>query len=423
MKYLKDKVQHSVDEAARKGEEIENEVQNWLDRVKGISEEAEKYLEREGQANVNCSIRSFPNLILRHQLSREAKKMTKGIVGEIQNGNNFDEVSYCPILERIVEVKGYESFGTRNTILRVMIESLRDPNVNMIGLYGMSGVGKTMLAKEMSRKAMEEKLFNQVVLATVSQILNYEKFQQEIGDKLGLKFTEKSFSARADRLRHRLRQEKKILIIVDDVWEKIDLYDVGICFGDAHKGCKILLTSRSQDVLHNDMGVEKNFLIPLLSENEAWILFSKIVGDAVKNFDIQPLASQIVRECACLPIAITTVANALKNKTTPVWKDAMQELRMSSPTNIKGMHANVYSSIRLSYNFLGSEEAKLLLLLCSLHKEDGNIAINYLLRYGWGLDMFQSVSKLEEARNRVLTLVESLKSCCLLLDGDYSHTV
>lgn len=207
------------------------------------------------------------------------------------------------------------------------------------------------------------------------------------------------------------------------MWEKIDLYEYGISFHPAQKGCKILLTSRSQHVLCNDIGVEKNFSIPPLSENEAWSLFSKIVGDSVKDFDIQPLATQVVRECAGLPIAITTVANALKYKSYPVWKDALQELRMSRPTNIKGMHANVYSSIKLSYNFLASEEAKSLLLLCSLHEEDKNIGISYLLRYGLGLDMFQGVNKLEEARNRVLTLVESLKSCCLLLEGDCINTV
>lgn len=198
LRYMKDKVQHSVDDAIRKGEEIENEVQNWLNRVSEISEEAEKYFEHERQANKNCSIGSFPNLVSMRRLSRKAKKMTGGIVGEIQNGNKFDKVSYRPILERIFEVRGYESFETRFTILGDIMESLTDPNVNMIGLYGMSGVGKTMLAKEVSRKAKEEKLFNEVVLASVSQTPNYEKFQKEIGDKLGLESKEESSSARAD---------------------------------------------------------------------------------------------------------------------------------------------------------------------------------------------------------------------------------
>lgn len=424
LKYVKDRLQHAVDDATMKGDEIEVEVQTWLTKVCGICEETEKYLEHEGQANTKCSsIGSFPNLALRHRISRKAKKMKEAIFSEIQNGNRFDKVSYRPVLERIVDVKGYEAFETRTPILREIMEALKDPNVSMVGLFGMGGVGKTMLAKEVARRTKEENVFTHVVVATVSQTPNYKKFQLEIGDRLGLEFTEKCLSARGDRLRHRLRPEKKMLIIVDDVWEKLDLHDVGISFGDDQKGCKILLTSRFQDVLCNDMGVEKNFKIELLSEDEARSLFGKIVGDFVKNFDLQPLATQIVRECACLPIAITTVANALKNKSYPVWKDALQELKMSNPTNIKGMHANVYSTIKLSYNFLGSEEAKSLLLLCSLHEEDANITLNYLVKYGVGLGMFQGITKLEEARNRVLTLFESLKSSCLLLDGDYADTV
>ena len=126
---------------------------------------------------------------------------------------------------------------------------------------------------------------------------------------------------------------------------------------------------------------------------------------------------QIVKECAGLPIAITTVANALKNQTNVrVWKDFLNQLKMSSP-------GEVYRSIRLSYNFLESEEAESLLLLCSLHEEDYNIEVEDLLRYGVGWGLFDNLDTIEEARCRVHTLVERLKDSSLLLDGDDKGTV
>lgn len=105
----------------------------------------------------------------------------------------------------------------------------------------------------------------------------------------------------------------------------------------------------------------------------------------------------IVKGCAGLPLAVSTVASALKNKTSAVWKDALQALKVSNPTNINGMHEKVYSSVKFSYKFLGSEEAKSLLLLCSLYKEDEYINTNDLLKYGVGISLFdQGIIKLED---------------------------
>ncbi|KAK1283277.1 hypothetical protein QJS10_CPB21g00825 [Acorus calamus] len=43
------------------------------------------------------------------------------------------------------------------------------------------------------------------------------------------------------QLFERLEEEEKILLNLDDVWEKIDQDEVGISHGDAHPGCKIML--------------------------------------------------------------------------------------------------------------------------------------------------------------------------------------
>ncbi|KAI9153604.1 hypothetical protein LWI28_013801 [Acer negundo] len=187
---------------------------------------------------------------------------------------------------------------------------------------------------------------------------------------------------------------------------------------DDQRRCKILLTSRRADVLCNDMNTEKNFFIETLSDEEAGNLFWKIVGHLDEKPDLDPVAVEIVKKCAGLPVAIATIASALKNKSLSVWKNALEQLRTSNPRNIQGMDANVYSTIKLSYNFLGSEEAKSLFLLCSLVNSSGSILIMDLLKYATGWGLFQDVYTMEHRRNRLQTLIDILKASCLLLDYD-----
>nr|XP_015873416.2 disease resistance protein RFL1-like [Ziziphus jujuba var. spinosa] len=183
--------------------------------------------------------------------------------------------------------------------LRKFMDALRNANARMVGVYGMAGIGKTMLAKEVARQAKEEKLFNKTVIVPIPQTADVKKIQKEIAEHVGLKLDEESISIRAERcMSHRLRQETEILIVLDDVWDKLELHEVGIAFENDRNQCKILFTSGSREVLCNDMGADKIFMLEVLSYNEAKDLFGKIVGDSMMNNpDIQPLAIEIVEEC------------------------------------------------------------------------------------------------------------------------------
>ena len=72
------------------------------------------------------------------------------------------------------------------------------------------------------------------------------------------------------------------------------------------------------------------------------------------------------------------VANTLKNKSLPIWRDALQQLKRPTPTNLGGMDAKVYSSLKLSYDYLERDEVKPFFLLCAIISI-GNIDIADLL--------------------------------------------
>ncbi|XP_030927939.1 probable disease resistance protein At4g27220 [Quercus lobata] len=422
----KDSIQNEVAAARRNLMEIHPHVQTWLTRSDGIIAEAEEFIRNNGQAKMTCCNGWCPNLKSRYQVSKRAIEI--GLkVKEIKDEGKFDRVGYRKSPQAVgtaTSNTGYEAFESRMQTLTGVLEALKDPKITRIGVYGMGGVGKTMLAKEVVKQAQKDQLFDKYLFLVVSKDPVLKNIQREMAERLGLKLEVESESVRGDQLRERLKQEKKTLIIIDDIWEALNLEYLGISFGDDQKGCKLLLTSRFYNVLCNDMDTQKQIPVEVLLKNEARNLFEKIVGDLAKRPEIQPNMLKIVEECSGLPIAIKTVANTLKNeKDIKVWEDAVNMFKMSEPIKIAGMDEKVYKSIKWSCEFLKSNEAKSLWLLCSLHREDYNIKVEDLIKYGVGLSLFGNLDKIEVARGRVHTLVKRLKDSSLLLEGDYNGTV
>ena len=430
--------QITVNEATRKGDEIRPAVQDWLNQVDRITVEAEALM-RDDQ-NMSCLNGWCPNLISRYQLGREAYKKAQVIVG-IQTARNFpDGISYS-VLPRSATFKGYECFQSRDSTLNDIMDALRDDKTKMIGVCGMGGLGKTMLVKQVAQQAKQHNLFTTDIFIDVSWTRDSQKdeegiakIQQKTAEMLGFQFKGSDESTRAHELKQRLQkknqpekenqQEKekeqkkeKILIILDDIWKEINLERVGIPFKDDQTICKLVLVSRDANLLRKDMGAQKCFKIQHLQGEEAWCLLKKIAGDSVEGDQLRPIANKVLDECGGLPIAIVTVAMALKDETVAVWENALDELRSCAPTNIRGMEKKVYTCLQWSYNHLEGDEVRSLFLLCGCLSYYGDISMDQMLRYATGLDFFNDFNSLEKARNKLVTLVKTLKASSLLLDG------
>ena len=411
----RDRVQHSVDAAIRNGEEIEAVVNTWLTKVDAIKGKAMEVLEDEEKAKMRSSNGACLNWKLRHQQSKKAKKIVKEIDEALINGK-FDKISHRPATQGFVTMRymHYMNFESRMSTLKGLMEALRDANINMIGVWGMPGAGKTTLVTEVAKQAEEEKLFDDMAMAVVTQSPDLKKIQGEIADMLDLKLDKETEAGRASRLWERLTKDRKVLVILDDVWEKLDLVAIGI----PHNGCKVVLTSRNKDILSCEMGTQMDFELNDLSKEEAWSWFQKMVGDSLKDPNLQSIATQVCEECANLPLALVTVATALKNKRLSEWKDALRQLRRPSPRPQNRMQESIYSAIKLSYNHLESPELRSFFLLCG--QIDFMIFYQDMIKYCFGLCLFQDISTLEEVRDRVYTLVRSLKDSCLLLEDPHT---
>ncbi|KAL6314226.1 hypothetical protein AAG906_011977 [Vitis piasezkii] len=223
-----------------------------------------------------------------------------------------------------------------------IMDLLNDDGVRRIGIWGMGGVGKTTLVRNLNNKLRNDpnNTFGLVIWSTVSK---------EIGDGSE---KDESIQTLAIQLLQKLRKQDSFLLILDDVWKGIDLDALGVPQPEDTKG-----------------------------------------GMVAELEHIKPLAEAIVQECAGLPLAINIMATSMRGKQmVELWKDALNELQKSVPSNIEGVEDKVYRTLKWSYDSLQAE---------GLIDEDQSYEVMY---------------------NRGFALVENLKDCCLLEHGSRKDT-
>ncbi|OMP04295.1 Disease resistance protein [Corchorus olitorius] len=235
----------------------------------------------------------------KYSLSKKlAKKMV--IMKQLVEASKFEQVGHQQAKILGIEFLSSKEFlpsKSSNLASAKIMESLKDDCIKLIGVWGMGGIGKTTLVQEVGKKSKEMDLFDQVVMAVVSQTPNIEKIQDKIADFLDLKFEKKTEEGRAAQLWLRLKKEKRVLVILDDVWNELDLKAIGIPVGADHGGCKILLTTRRQQVC-NSMGTQIMIPLDVLDEVEALVLFEMNAG--LYNSSpaiIKEVAVEIAKEC------------------------------------------------------------------------------------------------------------------------------
>ncbi|GMJ10048.1 hypothetical protein HRI_004673900 [Hibiscus trionum] len=402
---------------------IEDCVNEWLTDAENTLKDAQS-LDSRIEENKRC-FRWCPNWSWRYRLSKEIEKKTE-YISKLVQGSQFKRIGHR------AELPGLEFFPssgilpskTSTAALNKVMEALKDEKVNMIGVWGMGGVGKTTLVKRVGKRAKELKHF-QAIKVDVSQTPNVGDIQNKIADLLNLKFEKTTTEGKAEELWVRLEKEEKVLVILDDVWKEVDLKEIGLPLNENGKGCKIILATRSMSVCQ-DMKCQPTVPVDVLDDDEAWALFRmKAELDERVSTDILGEAKKVAEECKGLPVAIVTVAKALKGtKSRNGWEMARKKLesnRLIEIGNIGADEKNAYACIRTSYDYLGKETTKRCFLWCALYPEDHSIDMEYLVRNAWALNLYPMAESVEDVRNEVLEALKYLKDCCLLLEDRQRH--
>ncbi|XP_039173410.1 probable disease resistance protein At4g27220 [Eucalyptus grandis] len=435
LEYEAERIRHAAEGAENNLRSIHGWVPEFLASAEKALIEARDLLGKFEKASKTCCHGTLPDPNCRYQFSRKAKHETDDIKNLILKNSNR-EISFSgpapgnvaalipagregkDVVQSTTTAASASSvdFESRDLMIRNIMDALVDNRYSVVGVHGMGGVGKSTLLVDAEKRIREKKLFDWVAKADVSQNPDIKRIQGEIAHELGLDFKKEEFvSVRAKLLCERLEAEgktKKVLIILDNLWEQLDLKSVGIPCGHNNKvmGCKLLLTSRDQRVLRREMHCDNAFVLYGLENEEAKRLFETEVGGKVQ-VELEPLVEEALSICAGLPFLILAIAKLFIDTSYSECKDALKQIWNEETGEV------INKTLRVSYDRIKREEAKSLLRLC-VACGVSKPSLEYLVRYGMGLRLFREASSMEEARERLGSLIHTLKASSLLLEDE-----
>ncbi|XXG62249.1 hypothetical protein AAC387_Pa05g0648 [Persea americana] len=397
-----------------------SECQDWLRRVEEVHNKVDAFKEEYSQEAENetwwC-----PDIQLHLKLGRHIVEITNQISKLIEESTKFKGAVVVDALPQTVEAKPVltieEGTSTKRTLQRIL-NNVRDPRKHKIGIWGMGGVGKTTVMRFLNNLEEIKQMFEIVIWVTVSKDFSIKLLQTEIARRLSLNLSNNDSDERVASILFQTLTNIKFLLLMDDMWAKVDLHDIGVPSPNHEKGSKVVLTTRRLDVCHK-MGTDEEIRVEPFSEKEAWRLFCEKVGEVADFPSIQPLAKRVVGECGGLPLAIDVIGASLrKEDNVHVWENAVQELSSPDTSDIDDMEEQVFRRLKFSFDRLENDVVRNCFLYAALYSEDFEITISELIEYWRAEGLIHSGSTLASVRNKGHAMVKRLIDASLLLKSD-----
>ncbi|CAK9168702.1 unnamed protein product [Ilex paraguariensis] len=426
LKTRKDDVEQQIETGDKQGKLPTAQVVRWLSEVNKMEADMNS-MRTAMEDSTNNASGCCSNCGVRCKLSKQVVDKLNEVAQLLKDADfpaGIVIANHLPVPVEHIPGPSIEGQSTASKNLAMIMDCLWNDEFGRIGVWGMGGVGKTTLVKNLNNKLKSPSSvqpFSIIIWTTVSKDFDLKRVQLQLAERLKLTNVEESPERMAIRLYERFEKEKRFLLILDDVWDAIDLDLLGVPRPEIHKGSKIILTSRTKEVCAQ-MTTDVDIKVDVLNEEEAWQLFCQNAGKVAMAEPIKSVAVVVAKECCGLPLAIITVGASMRGKAkVELWHDALTALRRSEP--IKGIEKKVFTPLKWSYDSLQDEHIKTCFLCCCLYPEDFSIEVSELIRFWFAEGLLDEHQNYEELENRGMAIIESLMDSCLLDLGAQVDTV
>nr|XP_019068818.1 disease resistance protein RPP13-like [Solanum lycopersicum] len=331
--------------------------------------------------NVAKEIKSLKKKIMDISRKRETYGITNIISGDEGPSN---QVTTLRRTTSYVDDHDYIFVGLQDVVETLLAQLLKEePCRTVLSIYGMGGLGKTTLARNLYRSPRIVNTFPTRAWICVSQEYNTMDLLKTIiksiqGCTMGtLGLLEKMDERDLENHLRDLLKERKYLVVVDDIWQREAWESLKRAFPDGEKGSRVIITTRKEDVA--ERADDRGFVHKLrfLSQEESWDLFCRKLLDVRAMVpEMESLAEDMVEKCRGLPLAIVVLSGLLSHKKgLNEWKKVKDHLWK----NIKeDKFIEISNILSLSYNDL-STALKQCFLYFGIFPEDKVVKVDNII--------------------------------------------
>ncbi|XP_020158410.1 disease resistance protein Pik-2 [Aegilops tauschii subsp. strangulata] len=431
---------HAALEEYTKLEDPSGQVKAWISLVRELAYDTEdifdKFIHHLGKRGHRGGFKEFLRKITlplktlgaRHEIADQIDDLKDRIkqVKDLKDSYKLNDVpssttGHLAVDPRLHAVFAEEAHlvgvdGPRDNLAKWMVEEGNNSSKprKVLSIVGFGGLGKTTLANEVYRKIQEQ--FDCKAFVSVSQKPDIKKIMKDVISQVSCQGGSTKDTSDWDEIKsisklRELLQNKRYLIIIDDVWSAQAWKTIKCAFPENNCSSRIIVTTRIIDVAKSCClgGDDQMYELKSLSDLHSRILFFTRIFGSGKNCPdmLEEVSNNILKKCGGLPLAIISIAGLLANR--PAIKEEWEKVKRSIGSALEKTKSleGMSSILSLSYNDL-APNLKTCLLYISLFPEDHVIERTRLVRL-WIAEGFISEergqSKQEAAENYFYELI------------------
>ncbi|KOM24857.1 hypothetical protein LR48_Vigan1964s000100 [Vigna angularis] len=243
---------------------------------------------------------------------------------------------------------------------------LESPDIRIIGICGMGGMGKTTISEQLYHTLTMQFDSHSLILDV------QEKLQREgiynIIKKYKSDLLKEASSTRLSYYNERLKRAK-VLLILDDVTDSIQLRKLMEGCDSFGQGSRIIMTSRDRQVLKN-AGADDIYELKELNFYDSLKLFNlhAFKPNSPEEITYMDLSVKVLKYAKGIPLALQILGSLLYDRQREAWESQLQNLE-------KCQDHDIFNVLKLSYDGLREEEKNIFLDIACFYGGHNEIVV------------------------------------------------